>query len=326
MIAPSPTATFAVPEDQPDHPEPSDDELVAAVAEGDREAFNVISRRYWPILYDYALSRFSDHDDGEEVAQDSLLVAYQKISTGQVRPESLRRWLFGVVRTQCREQLAGLRRRRYAPLTDAAGAVCDCSDRVCARDELRRLLRRGLTPEQRERVRRFVKRRASGGVGSGPIPEEVRRWRERLNFTHRRAARALGTIHSTVQNWESGRSTPPDPDDLRARMNRIEREVDPLPRPRRWMLSDSPVAAGEVRAWRKRVGLSQREAARRLNVPVSTFSDWDRDRYQPTFDLVGLRSKMAEVEREICGPGGCAPFVRRELAKGGESRGVRRRN
>jgi len=43
----------------------------------------------------------------------------------------------------------------------------------------------------------------------------------------------------------------------------------------------------ELKAWRGRMGLSQKAAAEELNVSVATFSDWERGKSRDTGKYIG---------------------------------------
>lgn len=75
--------------------ETSDTCLVLAAQAGDREAFGELARRYERSVYATALRRLGNHAEAQEVCQEVLVRAMQKIS--QLRePEAFGGWLQSV--------------------------------------------------------------------------------------------------------------------------------------------------------------------------------------------------------------------------------------
>jgi RNA polymerase sigma-70 factor, ECF subfamily len=87
-----------------------DDELVAAVAAGDRRALELLYRRHAPWLAGRLATRTSSVDLAEEALQDTFLAAWRGArayhGTGEVPA-----WLWGIAR----RRLASLARRRPHP-------------------------------------------------------------------------------------------------------------------------------------------------------------------------------------------------------------------
>jgi DNA-binding transcriptional regulator YiaG len=46
-------------------------------------------------------------------------------------------------------------------------------------------------------------------------------------------------------------------------------------------LGITAVTADELSAWRKRMGLTQEQAAKALNTPVGTYRGWEQGRFKP---------------------------------------------
>jgi RNA polymerase sigma-70 factor (ECF subfamily) len=53
--------------------------LVAAAQDGDREAFGELAKRYEPMVYSIALRRLGNHSEAQELCQEVLVKAMQKI-------------------------------------------------------------------------------------------------------------------------------------------------------------------------------------------------------------------------------------------------------
>jgi len=70
-------------------------QLVAEVKQGDQVAFAELAYRYRTAAYAAAYIRLRDHHDAEDVAQDALLTAYEKISN-LVDPHKFGAWLCAI--------------------------------------------------------------------------------------------------------------------------------------------------------------------------------------------------------------------------------------
>jgi putative transcriptional regulator len=55
-----------------------------------------------------------------------------------------------------------------------------------------------------------------------------------------------------------------------------------------------------LKCWRKQVGLTQRQAAHRLNVSVRTFQEWEQGRMKPRgFSLSALQAAVRKELKDI---------------------------
>lgn len=84
----------------------TDEELAHNLSSGELEAFDELYRRYSGRLAAYTGRLLHDRGAGEDVAQSSLMSAYETISRG-TRPRHVRAWLFRIARNNALEQLAG---------------------------------------------------------------------------------------------------------------------------------------------------------------------------------------------------------------------------
>ncbi|GMV93297.1 MAG: hypothetical protein AMXMBFR82_30750 [Candidatus Hydrogenedentota bacterium] len=75
----------------------SDAQLVLQTLAGKREAFGTLVERYQPVAYAVAYARVHRHADAEDVAQESLLAAYQQLDTLR-DPARFGAWLAGIAR------------------------------------------------------------------------------------------------------------------------------------------------------------------------------------------------------------------------------------
>ncbi len=94
------------------HPDnPSDADLVRAVGEGDRAAFGVLVDRHLAGVYAVALRLLRNAAEAEDVAQDSLLRAMERLH--QYDPEhSFHNWLLKIATNQSLNRLRSRRRER----------------------------------------------------------------------------------------------------------------------------------------------------------------------------------------------------------------------
>jgi RNA polymerase sigma-70 factor (ECF subfamily) len=110
------------------NPMPSDAELLAAVAEGDPEAFEALYDQHAPWLLLRLRRRTADPDLADQVAQETFLVVWR--DAGRFRGQgAVGAWIWGIAIRRlldiqrgraAQERLAGLLRRRKVP--DAVSA------------------------------------------------------------------------------------------------------------------------------------------------------------------------------------------------------------
>ena len=145
----------------PDDSELSDIKLAQRISRGDRQAFELLMRRYNKSLY--RLARASLHDDAEsqDALQDAYLSAYRSI--GQFRGDAaLSTWLSRLVLNEC-----GARRRRSARRNNIFPIVSMDSNTNMASN----VVDPGVAPESaltRLQVREILERKV------GDLPEILR--------------------------------------------------------------------------------------------------------------------------------------------------------
>ena len=94
----------------------TDEDLVAAVASGDREAFGVLYRRRRPDVYRFAMHMIGMPGAAEDVAQDVFMTVIHEARRYDPRRAGVVAWLLGIARNHARRRLS---ERRYDPLPDA---------------------------------------------------------------------------------------------------------------------------------------------------------------------------------------------------------------
>lgn len=112
------------------------------------------------------------------------------------------------------------------------------------------------------------------------LGQHLRKRRGELRLRQSDVAERLGIAVWTLLSWEKGARSPSD-----RYLPAIIRFLgyDPLP---------APEGLGEqLRAWRRRQGLSGKKAAKRLGVDEGTLCRWERGIWTPK----GLRRKLVEA-------------------------------
>lgn len=79
----------------------TDKELVLRTRKGDEEAFGVLVERYMRASYAVAFSVTGRHEDAQDAAQESLLVALERLDECR-SPEKFGGWLMTIVRNRSR--------------------------------------------------------------------------------------------------------------------------------------------------------------------------------------------------------------------------------
>ena len=100
----------------------SDEELIAAVAAGDREAFGALYRRRRPDVYRFALHMTGAPSIAEDIAQDVFMVVIGEARRYSPSRAAVVPWLLGIARNLARRRMAD---RQHDPLPDGADAPAD---------------------------------------------------------------------------------------------------------------------------------------------------------------------------------------------------------
>ena len=115
-----------------------DAELVAACLDGEREGFTVLTRRYGPGVVAFAFSRLGDRDRAEEIAQEALVRAFERLWSLR-SPRVFAAWLLGIANNVILQEIE--RRSRSVPLEEAPPATTESGPaEATAADETRRRL------------------------------------------------------------------------------------------------------------------------------------------------------------------------------------------
>ena len=101
-----------------------DSELALALKRGDNRAFDELVRRHQGRVYAVAYRLTNNREDALDVAQESLLKAYRKISAWQPTGGFLP-WLLRLTTNQAIDHLRRRKRQRHEQLTDALSPADD---------------------------------------------------------------------------------------------------------------------------------------------------------------------------------------------------------
>ena len=123
--------------------ERTDGELVAASLGGDTRAFGALVTRYMRSGYLVALSVTGNAEDAEDVAQESFLVALERLEDCRDR-ERFGGWFLTIVRNRSRNLLRRERLRRGEGLSPEVVSGTGGPDVDLKRLELREQLQRGM--------------------------------------------------------------------------------------------------------------------------------------------------------------------------------------
>jgi RNA polymerase sigma-70 factor (ECF subfamily) len=129
--------------------------LVAQTRAGNQAAFEQLVRRHYRAAYAVAMAICGSRADAEDVCQDALIRALERIESCRT-PERFGAWLSEIVRNRALNHLEHAKVRRSEPLDDAdVGQAHTTPETVLARRELGRRLEQALvqlSPKQREVV------------------------------------------------------------------------------------------------------------------------------------------------------------------------------
>jgi RNA polymerase sigma-70 factor (ECF subfamily) len=113
-------------------PQPTDEDLLAAVRAGDASALETLLVRYQPRLYRFSLRMCGNVDEAGDVAQDSLISMARSLRDFR-GDASVSSWLYTIARRNCmrkrrRSKFAPAREESLdAPASESAGRVTDPS-------------------------------------------------------------------------------------------------------------------------------------------------------------------------------------------------------
>ena len=168
-------------------PSEVDQQIIASVLAGDRDAFATLIQRYSDPLYRHALGMTGSPDVAEDILQQSFIKAYNHLAEVRGRFDA---WLFRIVANGCKDWLKNIRRTHVSYDEDDQPSAFNTPDEDLDRSELRHDLDRALAslaPSLREA---FVMKHVEGrsyeemaellGTTVGALKMRVHRAREAL--------------------------------------------------------------------------------------------------------------------------------------------------
>jgi RNA polymerase sigma-70 factor (ECF subfamily) len=114
----------------------SDSDLMRRTAEGDRDAFALIYRKYHAIVYRFARLMTGSNEAAEDVVQEVFLALMRGASRYDATRSTLSTYLYGSARHHIRRRL--FRDRVFVPLDDSGPDLCCAPSGATAADELAR--------------------------------------------------------------------------------------------------------------------------------------------------------------------------------------------
>lgn len=99
----------------------SDAELCSRVVSGQKEWFEVIVRRYNPVLYKIGRSYNFNHPDTQDLMQDSFIDAYKALAQFEGR-SSFKTWLLRIMLNNCfkKKEKSTFKNERMQPISNEA--------------------------------------------------------------------------------------------------------------------------------------------------------------------------------------------------------------
>ncbi len=124
---------------QMDAPPRDDLELVGDARNGDDEAFATLYDRHANSIHDFCASMLRNREEGADAAQDTFIVAYQRLS--MLRDDSkFRSWLFAIARHECLNKIRSRKQSVTSDVLDRVAAPDDTPDRVAEIRDLQTLV------------------------------------------------------------------------------------------------------------------------------------------------------------------------------------------
>ena len=134
-----------------DHPD--DSELVLRARKGEEIALSMLIERYQKSAYALALSVTGRHEDAEDAAQESFLVALDQLDECR-DPERFAGWFMTIVRNRSRNLIRRESLRETSDVPQGTKSRIPTPDKIAETSELRGILQRAIAalPEVQQEV------------------------------------------------------------------------------------------------------------------------------------------------------------------------------
>ena len=169
-------------------PSDADQQIIASVLAGNRDAFSVLIHRYSDPLYRHALGMTGSPDVAEDILQQSFIKAYNHLAEVRGRFDA---WVFRIVANGCKDWLKNIRRTHVSYEEDDQPSNYATPDENLDRSELRKDLDRALGTLNASLREAFVMKHVEGrsyeemsdmlGATVGALKMRVHRAREALH-------------------------------------------------------------------------------------------------------------------------------------------------
>jgi RNA polymerase sigma-70 factor, ECF subfamily len=97
--------------EEPSHSEPTDYDLLRRAAEGERQAFELVYRRYQQVVYRFARAMTGCPDAAEDITQEVFMALIKELPRYDPARAGFTTYLYGIARNLCRDRWRRTQRR-----------------------------------------------------------------------------------------------------------------------------------------------------------------------------------------------------------------------
>lgn len=94
---------------------PTDEELIAAAARGEEDAFNELVARYLREVYSFAFRLVGVREEAEDISQETFVKVWKNLKKYDITSSKFKTWLMRIARNTCVDHL---RKRQNIPFSD----------------------------------------------------------------------------------------------------------------------------------------------------------------------------------------------------------------
>jgi RNA polymerase sigma-70 factor (ECF subfamily) len=177
-----------------------DAQLIARVAQGDREAFGALYDRFATPLYSLAMKMLASETEAQDLLQEAFLSLWQKAPQFRAERGSAFSWMVSQVRHRAIDRIRARRRRgelldAHAPDLEPSGSVTASSAQNAEAGERAREVRSALAQLSDEQ-RQVLRLAYFEGLTQAEIAEKLA---EPLGTIKARASRGLARLRSILR-------------------------------------------------------------------------------------------------------------------------------
>jgi RNA polymerase sigma-70 factor (ECF subfamily) len=116
-----------------------DRKVIELVLKGDKEAFNLLIRRWEKPIYSFIVRMIGDRDEGMDICQDCFMKAYRELRTLK-DPDRFSAWLYRIAHNACLSRLRKSYGKKWVELDpDAESPHVPAENRLAVEKALRQL-------------------------------------------------------------------------------------------------------------------------------------------------------------------------------------------